>query len=109
MRIKISSNNFLHKAKLNLFIFPSYLTLVFNTFSIKRWAHTAHNLDSLVSKGLVSVSGKEPKQEYLAESPDILVKILDQNVKEAEKKVHEIKAIIPNFVGIFAGYYKVFQ
>ena len=27
-------------------------------------------LDRLVAKRLVSISGKEPKQEYLAESPD---------------------------------------
>src|SRR3989338_10549422 len=29
-----------------------------------------HLLDCLVSKELVRISGKEPKQEYVAESPD---------------------------------------
>src|SRR5436190_1515134 len=29
-------------------------------------------LDTLIAKGLVTISGKEPKQEYLAESPDKL-------------------------------------
>jgi sugar-specific transcriptional regulator TrmB len=53
-------------------------------------------LDSLVAKGLVSVSGKEPKQEYLAESPDHLVSVLESELKEKEKRVSEIKKIIPN-------------
>lgn len=52
-------------------------------------------LDSLVSKGLVSISGKEPKQEYLAESPDHLLSILDNELKEKEKNILEIKKIIP--------------
>lgn len=52
-------------------------------------------LDSLVSRGLVSVSGKEPKQEYLAESPDKLVGVLEKGLKEAEKRVADIKKIIP--------------
>lgn len=57
-------------------------------------------LDSLVSKGLVSVSGKEPKQEYLAESPDHLLNILENNEKEAKKRILEIKKIIPNLKSI---------
>ncbi|OHB15594.1 MAG: hypothetical protein A2431_02510 [Candidatus Zambryskibacteria bacterium RIFOXYC1_FULL_39_10] len=57
-------------------------------------------LDSLVSKGLVSVSGKEPKQEYLAESPDHLIGILERQAKEAQKKISAIKKIIPNLKSI---------
>jgi len=57
-------------------------------------------LDSLVSKGLVSVSGKEPKQEYLAESPDHLVSILEKQVKEVEKIISEVKKIIPELKSI---------
>jgi sugar-specific transcriptional regulator TrmB len=45
-------------------------------------------LDSLVSKGVVSVSGKEPLQEYVAESPD---KILDFVKAEIIKKQNELK------------------
>lgn len=52
-------------------------------------------LDSLVAKGLVSVSGKEPKQEYLAESPDHLISILEKQAKEAEQRISSIKKIIP--------------
>lgn len=57
-------------------------------------------LDSLVAKNLVSVSGKEPKQEYLAESPDRLIGILENNVKEAEKRISDIKKIIPELKSI---------
>ncbi len=52
-------------------------------------------LDSLVAKGLASVSGKEPKQEYLAGSPDHLLNIIENQEKEAEKRTLEIKKIIP--------------
>lgn len=57
-------------------------------------------LDSLVSKGLASVSGKEPKQEYNAESPDKLVFILEKQAQEAENKISEIKKIIPDLKSI---------
>lgn len=57
-------------------------------------------LNSLVSKGLASVSGKEPKQEYLAESPDNLVKVLENNAKEQEKRIVNIKKIIPELKSI---------
>jgi len=57
-------------------------------------------LDSLVSKRLASVSGKEPKQEYLAESPDRLLNILEENAKEVTKRISEIKKIIPELKSI---------
>lgn len=44
-------------------------------------------LGSLAAKGLVSVSGKEPKQEYVAESPDNLVTFLEKRVRETEEDV----------------------
>jgi len=57
-------------------------------------------LDLLVSKGLASISGKKPKQEYLAESPDNLLRVLEDNLKESEKKILEIKKIIPELKSI---------
>jgi sugar-specific transcriptional regulator TrmB len=57
-------------------------------------------LDNLVSKGLASVSGKEPKQEYLAESPDKLIPILESHVKEAEMRINLIRKIIPGLKSI---------
>lgn len=57
-------------------------------------------LSSLGSKGLVSISGKEPKQEYRAENPDRLITYLKndlelkaQNVRYAELILPELKSI----------------
>ncbi|MES2223986.1 MAG: helix-turn-helix domain-containing protein [Patescibacteria group bacterium] len=57
-------------------------------------------LSSLGSKGLVSISGKEPKQEYRAENPDKLITYLKndlelkaQNVRYAELILPELKSI----------------
>jgi HTH-type transcriptional regulator, sugar sensing transcriptional regulator len=44
-------------------------------------------LDSLVAKGLVHISGKEPKQEYAAESPDELVTLFRQKAEEMNAKI----------------------
>ena len=57
-------------------------------------------LDSLVSKGLASVSGKEPKQEYLAESPDKIIIFLENQAKEAQKRVSDIKIALPELKSI---------
>ena len=57
-------------------------------------------LDSLVSKGLASVSGKEPKQEYLAESPDKIVLLLEMQIKELARHLQEIKKVIPELKSI---------
>lgn len=43
-------------------------------------------LDSLISKALVRISGKEPKQEYVAESPDVLIEIFKGKQAEAREK-----------------------
>jgi len=47
-------------------------------------------LDSLANKGIVSVSGKEPKQEYAAESPE---KLFEYVTLQAEKQKHLVKNI----------------
>ena len=50
-------------------------------------------LDALIQKELVSISGKEPKQEYVAESPDklpALFKKYQKEAKEKEEKAHEL-------------------
>ena len=45
-------------------------------------------LSSLANKGLVTISGKEPKSEFAAESPEAIVTYLK---KEAERTVEQIK------------------
>lgn len=52
-------------------------------------------LDNLTSKGLVSISGKEPKQEYVAESPDRLVAFIEKEKEQKETNLKRIKSILP--------------
>lgn len=57
-------------------------------------------LSSLAGKGIVSVSGKEPKQEYVAESPASITAylkkqadLLNENIKKSENLVSELDLI----------------
>jgi len=52
-------------------------------------------LDSLSAKGLASVSGKEPKQEYVAESPDKVVEFLEGDLNEKKEHLSKIKEVLP--------------
>lgn len=54
-----------------------------------------HVLASLESKELVKVSGKEPKQEYIAESPDQIERLLEKKIKNNEEYIKEARSIIP--------------
>src|ERR1019366_3351550 len=50
-----------------------------------------HILASLESKELVKVSGKEPKQEYIAESPDQIEKMLLKKIENDQAYIEEAK------------------
>src|SRR3989344_4169856 len=50
-----------------------------------------HILSSLESKELVKVSGKEPKQEYVAESPDAIENLLLKKIESDQARVKEIR------------------
>jgi len=52
-------------------------------------------LDNLLTKGLVSVSGKEPKQEYVAESPDHLEMYIKAEIEKKKEALKEVEGIIP--------------
>ena len=52
-------------------------------------------LDGLVAKNLASVSGKEPKQEYVAESPDNLKILLEAEFNEKKNSLKELTSAIP--------------
>lgn len=54
-----------------------------------------HILGGLESKGLVKVSGKEPKQEYISESPDKIETLLLKELENSEQKLSEARALIP--------------
>lgn len=59
-----------------------------------------HVLASLSAKELVKVSGKEPKQEYVAESPDQIEKLLVNKIEEDQKFINEARKIIPELKSI---------
>ena len=59
-----------------------------------------HVLASLSVKELVKVSGKEPKQEYVAESPDQIEKMLSNKIEKDQKFINEAKKIIPELKSI---------
>src|SRR3989344_962206 len=52
-------------------------------------------LDTLVSKGLVGVSGKEPKQEYLAESPERVISLLERQLEEKRSQLEKVRSVLP--------------
>lgn len=57
---------------------------------------TAYDLlDSLIEKGLASISGHEPKQEYMAESPDRLAVHLKREAQAAAGRAEVAEKAIP--------------
>jgi len=57
-------------------------------------------LAGLVNKGLISVSGKEPKQEYVAESPDKIVTLLTQRAQKTQNQLKQAKKLVPQLKSI---------
>jgi len=57
-------------------------------------------LNRLVFKKLVSISGKEPKQEYLAESPDQIEKLISSEFEKMKYGLEQAKEIIPKLKSI---------
>ncbi len=58
-------------------------------------------LNSLFDKGLVTLTGKEPKQEYVAESPDMLKTYLKKQLEEKKNNLEETeKNLIPQLKSI---------
>lgn len=57
-------------------------------------------LGSLTSYGLVRVSGKEPKQEYVAESPDNLLILMEKRLADAQRRLQEAEKAVPRLKSI---------
>ncbi len=57
-------------------------------------------LDSLASKNLVSVSGKEPKQEYVALSPTNLVQYLKSEAEKQKTLAETATDLLPDLVAL---------
>ena len=58
-------------------------------------------LDSLANKELVHISGKEPKQEYMAESPENLKKYLNKQLERQKQIIHKINEAIPELTSLY--------
>lgn len=52
-------------------------------------------LDGLVAKGLVNISGKEPKQEYAAEGPENIEKLIERELEKKKVALEKAREIIP--------------
>lgn len=59
-----------------------------------------HVLASLELKKLVRISGKEPKQEYTAESPENIQSLLENKIAEYSLALQQAKDIIPELVSL---------
>ncbi len=59
-------------------------------------------LSSLVNKKLVSISGKEPKQEYVAESPVAIINYLNYKIEEKQNNIKEAEKILPELTLLHA-------
>lgn len=57
-------------------------------------------LDSLSAQGLVRISGKAPKQEYVAESPDNILAMLQKRLRDTQERIHAAKEFIPQLKSI---------
>lgn len=59
-------------------------------------------LGSLINKGVVNLSGKEPKTEYSAEPPESVIEYLKKEAKKAEEKAKEAENLIPNLLRVYS-------
>ena len=57
-------------------------------------------LDALVAKGLAIVSGKEPKQEYIAEKPEKIAEFLKENISQLQEQLKKAQGIAPQLKSI---------
>lgn len=57
-------------------------------------------LDTLVNKGFVSILGKEPKQEYAAESPEKILLYIEQEQIAALQRVDIARQFVPQLKSI---------
>ena len=76
------------------------VTKISRTASVSRTT-TYDILDSLSQKGLVKISGKEPKQEYIAESPERLEKFIGEEVEKKNDNLNKVKYIIPELFSVY--------
>jgi sugar-specific transcriptional regulator TrmB len=76
------------------------VTKISRTASISRTT-TYDILDSLSQKGLIRISGKEPKQEYIVEPPEKLEKFISEEIEKKNNNLIKIKDIIPELRSVY--------
>lgn len=59
-------------------------------------------LGSLFQKGVVTVTGKEPKQEFAAESPVKIVEYLKKKMSDTAEQIKKAEEIVPEFELLYA-------
>ena len=59
-------------------------------------------LDSLAAKGIVNVTGKEPKQEYAAEPPESVMEYLKREAEAATARITKAGALLPQLRSVQA-------
>lgn len=52
-------------------------------------------LDSLAAKELVSISGKEPLQEYVAEPPEKILMLVENQIKKDQAALQQAQTLVP--------------
>ncbi|OIO46071.1 hypothetical protein COX24_01710 [bacterium (Candidatus Gribaldobacteria) CG23_combo_of_CG06-09_8_20_14_all_37_87_8] len=57
-------------------------------------------LDGLVNKGLAIVSGKEPKQEFIAEKPEKIAEFLKTNIAQLQEQLKKAQGLVPQLKSI---------
>ncbi|MCR4334420.1 MAG: hypothetical protein NUV47_01670 [Patescibacteria group bacterium] len=60
-------------------------------------------LDTLFNKGLVNISGKEPKSEYSVEPPEAIVKYLKNKIDDTNEQIKKAELLIPQLRSVEAG------
>jgi sugar-specific transcriptional regulator TrmB len=58
-------------------------------------------LSSLSSKGLIVISGKEPKQEYRCENPDKLLSFLRRDIEKKEENFRYAEILLPELKSMY--------
>lgn len=61
-------------------------------------------LDNLVNMGVVTISGKEPKQEYRAERPQSIQKYVEREIEKKKEALKEVEKIVPELTTIHNQY-----
>ena len=58
-------------------------------------------LSGLSAKGLVSISGKEPKQEYRCENPDKILEFLKKDIEKRQENFRYAELLLPELKSIY--------